>query len=556
MRHQTLLRALPIVATMLGRTAGVKVVVGGDEAKTDGKVIYLPALDPEDTESEILAYGYLGHEIGHVRHTDFTLLGKLQWKGLQDTLQNIFEDVYMERKIGQEYPGIRSDLKRLVEHLVTEGTFKCATDADHPAVILQRYLLYRMRSEILEQAAVGDIAEKTELVFRAKVSEGFAAKVGSVIARAGAMESTQDACTLTEDLMKIIQDEHEQNQDKAKPGSSNGKTGQQDGIPDGSSPTGNQGQQPGARAGGSPQSGKSSSQVAKEILDVKGDALDKGLAEILQDRLKKKAQEAAAKGSGGSGAGVGEADPPQNSLQGDPTNLVAAARASTNALRIKLGSLIEAAVNDDENLESFGVTLDTMAVQRAVLGDRNIFRSDTEERGVNTAVMIIFDRSGSMRTRIDVARQAALSVCLAMKDLPGVSVGCAAFPSHRGAYEVLPLTMFGESPIATAGRYEMVNASGGTPMTEAIWWGACQLAMRDETRKIMLVVTDGDPDRPQSCDTAIRMLSAQGIEMLGLGIGVLTVKRLFPVSAVINGIDELAPAMFAMLKRSLLSLAA
>ena len=70
MKRQTLIHSLPIVASVLGRKYKVKVVIGGDEAKTDGDVIVLPSLPPDNADAAVLAYGYLDHEAGHVRLSD------------------------------------------------------------------------------------------------------------------------------------------------------------------------------------------------------------------------------------------------------------------------------------------------------------------------------------------------------------------------------------------------------------------------------------------------------------------------------------------------------
>ena len=46
---QTIVRSLPLVASVLGKRYGVNVVIGGDKACTDGSTIHLPALPPMAT---------------------------------------------------------------------------------------------------------------------------------------------------------------------------------------------------------------------------------------------------------------------------------------------------------------------------------------------------------------------------------------------------------------------------------------------------------------------------------------------------------------------------
>ena len=62
-RTKDVLNCLPLVASILGDRYGVQVRIGGKDACTDGKIIYLPAL-PMDCEPEVLALakGFCDHE--------------------------------------------------------------------------------------------------------------------------------------------------------------------------------------------------------------------------------------------------------------------------------------------------------------------------------------------------------------------------------------------------------------------------------------------------------------------------------------------------------------
>ena len=59
---QHIIRALPLIASVLGRQYGVRVSIGGTSACTNGSTIYLPAL-PVEADSTVLALvrGFLDH---------------------------------------------------------------------------------------------------------------------------------------------------------------------------------------------------------------------------------------------------------------------------------------------------------------------------------------------------------------------------------------------------------------------------------------------------------------------------------------------------------------
>ena len=166
MREQHLREALPIVAAALGRKFGVRVSVGGGAARTDGQVIQLPEL-PSDPALRVLAWGYLAHEAGHLRYTDFAAYRQGAAEGpLQAALQNILEDVRIERALAVPYPGTRATLAALVGRLVEEGDLEAPRADAHPAAVLAGYLLLALRREVLGQSVLGARAEAAEAVLR------------------------------------------------------------------------------------------------------------------------------------------------------------------------------------------------------------------------------------------------------------------------------------------------------------------------------------------------------------------------------------------------------
>ena len=64
-------------SSVFGRKKSVNVVFQGEQACTDGSTIILPTLDltgdVSDGTADVIR-GYVDHEAGHVRHTDFEAL--------------------------------------------------------------------------------------------------------------------------------------------------------------------------------------------------------------------------------------------------------------------------------------------------------------------------------------------------------------------------------------------------------------------------------------------------------------------------------------------------
>jgi len=70
-----------------------------------------------------------------------------------------------------------------------------------------------------------------------------------------------------------------------------------------------------------------------------------------------------------------------------------------------------------------------------------------------------------------------------------------------------------------------------------------------ENRKIILVVTDGEPDSFERTLHAVTYAQKIGFEVFGIGIMSAAISQLLPErSVVIHSMAELAPAMFTLLE--------
>ena len=116
-----------------------------------------------------------------------------------------------------------------------------------------------------------------------------------------------------------------------------------------------------------------------------------------------------------------------------------------------------------------------------------------------------------------------------------------------------------EDPVKLAlERLPSIHGTGLTPLGEAMQIGAARLAPRPETRKILLVLTDGKA----GCDGGGEAASAHaehiaglinkaGIELVGVGIQDNAVCTVMENSVVINELEELPAQLCKLLGRTL-----
>ena len=112
---------------ILSAQYGVNVVFEGDQAMTDGKTITLPYFPNPSKELVDELNGFLDHEVGHVKFTDFKTLEKVKTR-FHGEMLNAIEDVRIERGMIEEFPGTAYHLNPLNEKyrgkMMEEDTWK------------------------------------------------------------------------------------------------------------------------------------------------------------------------------------------------------------------------------------------------------------------------------------------------------------------------------------------------------------------------------------------------------------------------------------------------
>jgi len=206
----TLHRAMPIVAAALGRKFGVAVRVGGHEALTDGQTIVVPDL-PSDSALLPVAWGYLAHEAGHLRYTDFTVYRRAAQDGdaLSRQILNILEDVRIERALAGPYPGTRETLQAVCEHLLDSGAMMAPPLDAHPARILSSYLLLSLRHRVLGYALLAAEAQRAESRLRAVFPARTVHRLQGLLTEVAQLQSTEAVAELTGRVRALLEAETE-----------------------------------------------------------------------------------------------------------------------------------------------------------------------------------------------------------------------------------------------------------------------------------------------------------------------------------------------------------
>ncbi|EIF42776.1 von Willebrand factor, type A [gamma proteobacterium BDW918] len=586
-------RALPIVAAAYGEQFGVNVILSGNDARTDGKTIVLPMLANMAEMSEVL-FGYLAHEAAHVRDSNFAVIS-LCTSEVEKVVLNIIEDVRIELLMQEVFPGTVDTLNSMWQYIVDNDMSPAAKVDDNEATQLVMYVLHRVRYEYAKRESFRALFEASEAIAKETFPEGFFVRLDVLLNKhMPKLKTSQDCLTLARRILQSLKEaeEEEREKEKAQQQQSNqGPDSDDDGSTDSSDDAGcnsddnadnnsdDDGQgsggaddsadtsgQPGDQSGSDSQSPQSQSSQDADGSPDDSDSTDSddgagsgasSHARIVQETdlpadateaLKADMQEQARETNQDTGPFSLDTDSvgPTVANTGD-TNSLQAGILTSSRIRARLVGLLQAQSRQDDYWHHRGSRISGRRLTKAMTGDTRIYNKREETRRPDTAVHVLLDASGSMSKIQNIANQAAVSLALAVSSVPQCDIAMSVFPGVGAA--VSPMIDRGQPLRPNLGRCA-IRSSGGTPLGEAMLYAARELATAHKEKRVLIVVTDGEPNDPGSVRYMTKLLEPF-VDIYAIGINSTSVRSLFKKSAVINSVEELQAALFSIAGRFL-----
>ena len=531
MNNKLIMRSLPLVAAVLGNKYGVKVSIGGTEAFTDGNAIHLPGLPMGSDEQLIgLARGYIDHESAHIRETDFPAVQKANLTPLEMNIWNCIEDWRVEEKLASIFPGCRGNFYWLIRHMFGGSKID---DRSPPVKLIPDWILLSVRSWHVPD--LSGPRDQAEAIIESRYP-GLTGKIKSVLQKVQSKgATTQNSIRCAKKIVDLLKSEADE---KPAPQPSQNKDHRSAGSENNDAPV--------QRPSGDINQGSESKQQLEQLIHAGADDLPKGTGEILQEHMANNV-------SSNSQDKISVAVVGNRYFKSLDSAKSPELMKSTTALKTRLQSMLQSVLLKRSRITRKG-RLDTRQLYKAAVSDPRMFVKPEEKKGFNTAIHILVDCSGSMRRRMELTSQVCYALAKALDSIKGINVGVTAFPADRPLINgrensdmaaIYPVVRHGELIHA---RFH-TRAAGCTPMGEAIWWVLQAMLPLVETRKIILILTDGSPDYLANTIEAINQGKKLGFELYGIGIDTDSIKSILPQSSCnIHNLSELAPAMFNILK--------
>lgn len=554
---------LAMVAKAVSLNYNVDVDISGSNAMTyqkqdpyTGKTSYsisIPTVDVLDKQHMRMVRGYLDHEAGHVRFTDFTLL-----ESLRDDVAyvmsfiNIAEDIYVEREMGKRYVGCEKNLRWLSKHLFTENYDKpnlvhlrklrnnLALHFQLFVMHVINYTLYYMRAKLVADLSPFIPSEQQAVEC---LAPGLTKNLVPIMEKwFPILTSTYASCQFGKEMYEAIKQYIKRpyaGHDSA--GTNPFKKSMQDTVKN---------------------YANTPKQIAEEMKDMLEEAAEFSFRKWA-DGWQRSTFTDIGKSAGAELQAMhnkfmnmfedrsrrAHSVPPLSLYtKGDkiPSNFVTKAMSITAQLDAQLSGLMQSIVLNRGGHTSRG-KLDPRKVYRLNVNNPRVFYRKEERLKFNAQVVILADCSGSMQgQREEMASISTYALARSLRKIPGI---------RTDVYYYSAVTF--ERALSQSdhiSRFSRMQASGGTPTGSAVENALSFFNYWDDSRKIILLVTDGEAQDMEYLRYVLQVAARNNVEVFGVGIdcgAIEEVSEQIKDCKVIKHIRELPAAMFAMLRKAL-----
>ncbi|OOZ43185.1 hypothetical protein BOW37_12180 [Solemya velum gill symbiont] len=539
--NHPLKNALPIVAAAYGEKFGVKVLIQGQDAFTDGERIVIPTANPDDPHYQQIAWGYLAHEAAHIRHTNFDMVQKASSKPIRKALLNIIEDVRIENELAKDYPGTRRSISQVIEYMVDTQQM-CVPEQPEPASNLQAWLLFRLRCHFLSQKALTPLYQAVDERVRQLFPAAAMSRLSAMLTAVPSLASTGEVLKLVDAIVAMLEEESRPPQDESDADSGND-------IGQDASNNSSDSQTPETDSSATGDSDKSYQAVNLR------QALEASAAQFEPDTFAQVAEVLSEQAEGHQGVTPLSLPQAEQAMLGDEAILTLSASESAQ-IRARLRGMVQSNQDNRNHAKRHGLRVATHRLAASQAGESRLFIQRQPRIAPNAAVHLLVDISGSMgkpigegnRKYFHVANEAALALAMALEGIPGVVPAVSYFP---GIHQEVSIALLPKQSVRHRAACFDQKPRGCTPMAQAMWFAANSLLAQKQKRKLMIVLTDGDPDDWAATHDIVDRCRRSGFELLGIGIQTRSVEKFFPQSIVINDVKDLKRELFEVTQQLL-----
>ena len=566
-------------SAVFGRNHGISVVFEGKRACTDGKQITLPAI-PDDVDLTLeqvkVMRGYVDHEAGHIRHSDMPLIMDKynRWcnsgkQALKD-IHNCLEDIWMEEKVMDDYPGSAKNLhtttKVMSEDALKEYKELGPEEREDLDKALGSFTHQGICNSIISVGREDYGVSANREYIEEAIPEHMQDHARGWCDLARKCKNSQEVVDLAKAVYKLMENPEAEDQDP------------QDFDPESGSDVedGELGSEKGEGKGkgkGEPQDGKG--KLGKELEELIDSLIPGGMGTNTGDYKGSYTIKTDKYDTVNSLKNPGDVEA---FTKGDVDSYNSTHSRISSDVAVMKSKLRRALLSREQRDWDYGHEsgkLDNKRLVAAYSRSPTVFKKRTERLEEDTAVCILVDLSGSMAgSKAKVAQECTVAVaeCLEGTSITYSILGFDANYHDNGggtwarsdANRMYDFKPFEQSLRKSRGALGLLHETGmhNNADRDAVVYSINELKARPESRKVLIVLSDGHPCHESSastaqlskyCKTVVDNSRKDGVECVGIGIKSDAVKSIYKDHIVVNSIKDLSGTMFNKLTSILLN---
>jgi uncharacterized protein YegL len=485
-----LLRKYKNLSRVLTTNNNMKIVFSGKQAFHIPGLINLPIGDFSDDDFITMSMGFCDHELGHENYTNsdwYHVAGKKSsyLKGLLNAL----DDFHQERRLIADFRGTRLTLRKLVELCKVKGIFTVLSNEAPIPMFIQAWVLYKARSYLGQP--VSDFFNETDKQVLNTFGQQFYTDIHALLSSEvlEGLVSTEHCFNAAESIFQLLIDWIEDNQAEQEDSEGQGDSSNSDAMDD----------------------KKFTNEEVEEIIQSL-EEYDDDFYDSLISTIEKMAEQHP------NGQFIGL---PVSKIEiSSPISCKRLVDENLRGIISRIKSPLKRVFHDQNyvsnSLHNRGKSISSSRLASVAIGNIKVFDSQSIHRSPNAAIALLIDKSGSMDDEdIKMANSVAYSLSTALDGIEGVESLVAYYPKQFDDIELAVVKAFEEKKSIQSFNIE---SYGGTPTAEAIQSVTSLLMTRSEPRKLLFVITDGDPNSVSDTETAIEEAQALGVKVFGIGI--------------------------------------
>jgi cobaltochelatase CobT len=538
--QQKLLKKFRSLSKIMSPKGDVKVFIQGDKAFTDMKDIYLPAGDFNDPDYLVMLEGLIDHEVGHVCHSAKSAIEKsIEISPLCKWITNAIEDVRMERLVMSTFLGSRKNLALLVDQCLKLGWFVESVEGDSAIQKVTSYILMSARYEYCQQGQLKNAMDTARTHSVDLLGQDVISKIDLILSKIPTLTHSDGAFGLSKEIIDLLASEQskpdedksesgESSEDKSESGESSEDKSESGESSEDKSESGESSEdksESGESSEDKSESGKSSDDesdeskkdVLKQCLEASEGDLPEDIHQKAREFLEEKSREALDSGA-------------ISNIEQHPLTLTriktsyeqldfeAANKASSKVKSPLVRALID--INTDNvSYSKRGLGIDSSKLSGIPCGNHQVFRTESQVRSPNTAIQILVDNSGSMKGyKMRLANASSYALAKGIDSVTGAKSEVLYYPMSNT--QVYVAKEFDQRIGQVKSNFE-VGATGGTPTGRALQLALQRLAIRAESKKMLFVITDGNPNYNEFdlLERTLHEAKVLGVHVCCFGIG-------------------------------------